>query len=160
MSPDPANRNLFSPHTLTSAFTRCKFSGVEVDMTHTATFKPLTRREQAGVANFIGRILDRIVRQNAKPNPHLAKPPVTRDESRFYTKADLFRRWLKRGERRRAEGELAGAILGLPRPYANALSEIRLSRERLDAMHGAVLDIAPRLRNLCWAIDAANAEPE
>ena len=37
MSPDPANRNLFSSHPLTSAFARRKFSGVEDDMTQTAT---------------------------------------------------------------------------------------------------------------------------
>ena len=129
-------------------------------MTQTATFKPLTRREQAGVANFIGRILDRIVRQNAKPNPHLAKPVKLREETRCYTKAELLVRYLKRGQRTPHEGELSGALYALATGPVEALADVRASRERLDALHGRVLDITPRLRDLCWAIDAANAEPE
>ena len=127
-------------------------------MTQTATFKPLTRREQAGVANFIGRILDRIVRQNAKPNPHLAKPVKLREETRCYTKAELLVRYLKRGQRTPHEGALAGALYRLHSDCASALGAVRESRERLDALHGRVLDITPRLRDLCWAIDAAEAQ--
>ena len=81
-------------------------------------------------------------------------------ETRHYSKADLMRRWLKRGERRPKEGALAGALLDLPAPHESALRAIREGRERLDSLHGAVLDVAPRLRDLCWAIDAASAEPE
>lgn len=83
-----------------------------------------------------------------------------RMETRHYSKADLLRRWLKRGERRPKEGALAGALLELPAPHESALRAIREGRERLDSLHGAVLDVAPRLRDLCWAIDAASAEPE
>lgn len=123
-------------------------------------FRPITKRETKSIADFIGRLLDSIVRRKARPNPGLAKPVIIRPEARHYTKADLLRRWLKRGERRTVEGELAGALLALSAPFPPALSAIRASRERLDAMHGAVLDIAPRLRDLCWAIDADSAEPE
>lgn len=83
-----------------------------------------------------------------------------RPEIRYYSKADLTRRWLKRGERRPKEGEVAGALINLAATPAAALADIRASRERLDSLHGAVLDLAPRLRDLCWAIDAASAEPE
>ena len=68
----------------------------------------------------------------------------------------LFRTWT----RRTASGDLAGALLDLPTSTRGALAGIRASRERLDSLHGRVLDLAPRLRDLCWAIDAANAEPE
>jgi hypothetical protein len=37
MSPGPVNRNLFSPHPLTSGFAGRKFSGVEDDMTQPST---------------------------------------------------------------------------------------------------------------------------
>ena len=83
-----------------------------------------------------------------------------RVETRDYSKTDLLRRWLKRGERRSAEGEAAGAILAMTAPLLPTLAAVRESRERLDSLHGRVLDLAPRLRDLCWAIDAASAEPE
>ena len=87
------------------------------------------------------------------------KTTKPRRETRYYTKADLTRRWLKRGERRTGEGEVAGALLALTATPGSALAAVRASRERLDSLHGRVLDLAPRLRDLCWAIDAANAEP-
>ena len=77
-----------------------------------------------------------------------------RMETRHYSKADLLRRWLKRGERRPKEGALAGALLELPAPHESALRAIRESRERLDSLHGRVLDLAPRLRDLCSALAA------
>ena len=87
------------------------------------------------------------------------KTTKPRRETRYYTKADLTRRWLKRGERRPREGEAAGALLALTAHPESALAAVRASRERLDSLHGRVLDLAPRLRDLCWAIDAASAEP-
>lgn len=122
-------------------------------------FDRITRSTVARIKNMLGMNIERTVRQNAKPNPTLAKPAVTREETRHYTKADLTRRWLKRGERRPIEGDVAGALLALTAQPESALAAIRASRERLDGMHGRVLDIAPRLRDLCWAIDAASAEP-
>lgn len=88
------------------------------------------------------------------------KTTKPRIETRYYTKADLLRRWNKRGERTPAQGNLAGALLSMTANPAEALASIQASRERLDSLHGAVLDLTPRLRDLCWAIDAANAEPE
>jgi len=90
----------------------------------------------------------------------MKKKTVTRPETRHYTKWELMNRWLRRGERRPVEGELAGGLLAEVSTTESALASIRASRERLDSLHGAVLDIAPRLRDLCWAIDAAMAEPE
>ena len=81
-------------------------------------------------------------------------------ETRYYSKGDLMRKYIKRGERRSREGNLAGAILSLTDEPARALDAIRASRETLDAMHGLTLDFVPRLRDLCWAIDAASAETE
>lgn len=81
-------------------------------------------------------------------------------ETRSYTKWELMNRWLRRGERTPARGEMAGALLALPKPAETALADIRASRERLDSLHGRALDLAPRLRDLCWAIDAASAEPD
>ena len=86
------------------------------------------------------------------------KTTAPRIETRHYSKADLLRRWLKRGERRPHEGEASGAILALTAPLQPTLAAIRESRERLDSLHGRVLDLAPRLRDLCWAIDAAEAQ--
>ena len=88
------------------------------------------------------------------------KTTAPRVETRYYSKTDLLRRWLKRGERRPHEGALAGALYRLHSDCASALGAVRESRERLDSLHGRVLDLAPRLRDLCWAIDAASAEPE
>ena len=81
-------------------------------------------------------------------------------ETRYYTKADLMRKYIKRGERRPREAALAGAILSLTDGPERQLGAIRRSREALDALHGPVLDFVPRLRNLCYAIDAASAETE
>ena len=81
-------------------------------------------------------------------------------ENRHYTKWELRNRANKRGERRPVEGTLALGLLSDLGATEQALVGIRASRERLDAMHGHVLDLAPRLRDLCWAIDAANTEPE
>ena len=81
-----------------------------------------------------------------------------RPETRHYTKWELTNRWNRRGERTPAEGEMSGALLHLPEMSASALAGIRASRERLDSLHGRVLDLAPRLRDLCWAIDATEAE--
>ena len=86
------------------------------------------------------------------------KTIAPRIEIRHYSKSDLLRRWLKRGERRPHEGEASGAILALTAPLQPTLAAIRESRERLDSLHGRVLDLAPRLRDLCWAIDAAEAQ--
>ena len=86
------------------------------------------------------------------------KTTTPRVETRYYSKSDLLRRWLKRGERRPHEGALAGALYRLHSDYASALGAVRESRERLDALHGRVLDITPRLRDLCWSIDAAEAQ--
>ena len=83
-----------------------------------------------------------------------------RPETRHYTKFELANRWNRRGERTPTEGILAGGILSEIGATESALSGIRASRERLDSLHGAVLDLAPRLRDLCWAIDAASAESE
>ena len=81
-------------------------------------------------------------------------------EARHYTKWELLNRWNRRGERTPVEGALAGGILSEIGATESALADVRASRERLDSLHGAVLDLAPRLRDLCWAIDAANAETE
>lgn len=81
-------------------------------------------------------------------------------EARHYTKWELLNRWNRRGERTPVEGALAGGILSEIGATESALADVRASRERLDSLHGAVLDLAPRLRDLCWAIDAASAEPE
>jgi hypothetical protein len=81
-----------------------------------------------------------------------------RTETRHYTKWELQNRANRRGERRPVEGALAVGLLADVGATEKALAGVRACRERLDAMHGVVLDIAPRLRDLCWAIDAANAE--
>lgn len=127
--------------------------------------KKITRRESAAERNAEGAQIDRLVRQNAKPNPTLAKTSKPREETRCYTKGELMNRWLRRGERRPIEGDLAGGLLAETTMTESALSDIRASRERLDSLHGPVLDLAPRLRDLCWAIDAdlaasRDAEPE
>ena len=83
-----------------------------------------------------------------------------RTETRYYTKWELLNRWNRRGERTPVEGVLAGGIFAEVSATESALADVRASRERLDSLHGAVLDLAPRLRDLCWAIDAANAEPD
>ncbi len=83
-----------------------------------------------------------------------------RTETRYYTKWELLNRWNRRGERTPVEGALAGGILSEIGATESALADVRASRERLDSLHGSVLDLVPRLRNLCWAIDAANAESE
>lgn len=83
-----------------------------------------------------------------------------RIETRHYTPWQLRNRANKRGERRPIEGALALGLLADLDATASALAAVRASRERLDGMHGVALDLAPRLRSLCWEIDAANAEPE
>ena len=54
------------------------------------------------------------------------KTTKPRRETRYYTKADLTRRWLKRGERRTGEGEVAGALLALTATPGSALAAIRV----------------------------------
>lgn len=97
-------------------------------------FKPVTKRERAGMQRSLGLLLDRIMRRHALPNPTLAKPPKVREETRYYTKADLFRRWLKRGERRTQEGEAARLILDTPSPLSRVLETVQETHERLYAL--------------------------
>lgn len=85
---------------------------------------------------------------------------MLKNETRHYSRWEMVNRWNRRGERTPHEGVLCGAMIALTDNPSAALREVRAARERLDALHGHVLDLAPRLRDLCWAIDAANAEPE
>ena len=94
-------------------------------------FRPLTKRETAGVKRSIGLLVDRIMRQNLQPNPALAKAPALRVETRYYTKADLMRRWLKRGQRRPLEGEAARLILDMPTSVGRVLETVQETHERL-----------------------------
>jgi hypothetical protein len=109
-------------------------------------FKPVTKRELAGVRRSLGLFVNRLVRQNAKPNPTLAKAPKAREEKRYYTKADLMRRWLKRGERRTREGEAARLILDMPVPVATVLETVQETHERL-------YDLEQRQRAVFAALD-------
>ena len=52
----------------------------------------ITRRTVARIKNALGLRTERIARERVRPNPALAKPPVSREETRHYTKADLTRR--------------------------------------------------------------------
>ena len=72
----------------------------------------------------------------------------------------LVNRSLHRNTRRSNEGEAAFAILSAPVPLRETAKNVNADEERVATLHGRVLDLAPRLRDLCWAIDAANAEPE
>lgn len=80
-----------------------------------------------------------------------------RTETRTYTEWELLNRANKRGERRPVEGALALGLVTDLRETRDALAAVRESRERLDAIsHSGVLyGIRDRLRNLCYAIDAA-----
>jgi hypothetical protein len=123
-------------------------------------FIDITKREIARIKNAFGKKVDAVAVAGYRPNPTLAKTPTAKPETRHYTKWELQNRANRRGEHRPVEGALALGILSDISATEQALASIRASRERLDAMHSHVLDIAPRLRDLCWAIDAASAEPE
>lgn len=120
-------------------------------------FKPVTKRERAGLMRALGLLRDRIVRQKAKPNPALAKAPALRVETRYYTKADLMRRWLKRGQRRPLEGEAARLILDMPTPVGRVLETVRseaiATSARLDALEA-------RQRAVLADLDFSDVEPE
>lgn len=94
--------------------------------------KPVTKRELSGIRRTLGLLADRIARLQTKPNPTLARPVVVREETRHYTKADLLRRWLKRGERRSQEAEAARLILDMPGPVATVLGTVQETHWRLD----------------------------
>ena len=129
----------------------------------TALFKPATKRELAGLSRSLGllvdRLVDRLVRRRVQPNPTLAKPPVSREETRFYTKADLLRRWLRRGERRTAEGEAAKLILEMPEPVARVLETVQATHERIDSMELRQNTVLASLLEL-EAIPEPTPEPE
>ena len=93
-------------------------------------FRPLTR-EAADVKRSNDLFVDRIMRQGLQPNPALAKAPALRVETRYYTKADLMRRWLKRGQRRPLEGEAARLILDMPTSVGRVLETVQETHERL-----------------------------
>lgn len=94
--------------------------------------KPVTKREFSGVRRTLGLLADRIARLHTEPNPTLARPVVAREETRHYTKADLLRRWLKRGERRTQEADAARLILDIPGPVARVLETVQETHCRLD----------------------------
>lgn len=116
-------------------------------------FKPVTKRELAGMRRSLGLFVNRLVRQNAKPNPTLAKVPNVREEKRYYSKADLMRRWLKRGERRTREGEAARLILDMHVPIARVLETVQETHERL-------YDLEQRQRAVFAALDLEAPKPE
>lgn len=109
-------------------------------------FRPVTKRESAGLKRSLSLLVNRLVRQNAKPNPTLAKAPKVHEETRYYTKADLMRRWLKRGERRTREGEAARLILDMPAPIALVLDTVQET-------HGRLYDLEQRQRAVFAALD-------
>ena len=124
-----------------------------------AFFKPATKHEFAGLSRSLGLLVDRLIRQRVRPNPTLAKPVSVREETRFYTMADLLRRWLRRGERRTSEGEAAGLILEMPARVATVLATVQATHERIDRMElrqNAVLASLLELK----AVSEPEAEPE
>ena len=128
-----------------------------------AWFKPATKRELAGMKRSIGLLVERIALQYVRPNPTLAKAPVVREETRSYTKADLLRRWLKRGERRTSEGEAAKLILEMPAPVESlhriVLATAQATHERIDAMELRQNAVLARLLEL-EAVPEPEPEPE
>jgi len=67
---------------------------------------------------------------------------------------------IHRNTRNTRKGIMAFACMENVRPSANALSAIRESRVRLDEIFysGKLFSLVDKLRNVCYAIDAANAE--
>lgn len=67
---------------------------------------------------------------------------------------------IHRNTRNTRKGIMAFACMENVRPSANALGAIRESRVRLDEIFysGKLFSIVDKLRNLCYAIDSANAE--
>ena len=69
---------------------------------------------------------------------------------------------LHRNTRNTRKGIMAHACMENVRPSADALNKIRQSRESLDSIFygGKLLDIAAKLRDVCYGIDSANAEED
>lgn len=122
-----------------------------------------TKRELAGMKRSIGLLVDRLVLRRVQPNPTLAKPPIAREETRLYTKADLLRRWLRRGERRTAEGEAAKLILEMPAPVESlhriVLATVQATHERIDRMELRQNAVLASLLEL-EAVSEPEPEPE
>lgn len=115
--------------------------------------KPITKSEISRIKNWLGARVAGLVRARAVPNPTLAKPPKPREETRYYTKADLMRRWLKRGERRTQEAEAAKLILDMPAPVARVLETVQETHERL-------YDLEQRQRAVFGSLNFELPEPE